>query len=241
MPSQQKRLYLFTVGFIVTAVISATIVFLVQNQRALISAQETTERRGTIRWHAQQARARGQQSVRIPAPRITIVGASDLNDALSRFTVLIATPVESRSYIVAPHRLVTWYRFRVVETLSRRPVPECPTCPQLMSPPDELLPLNEDEVLLPRHSGTVVIDGVRVTTVESGFPPFLPSQRYLLFIDLDASRRVGRLSMGRYGVFTVNADGSIRHINNQDHPFRSEIEMDHGSALERLRMRIGNR
>ena len=241
MPSQQKRLYLFTVGFIVTAVISATIVFLVQNQRALISAQETTERRGTIRWHAQQARARGQQSVRIPAPRIRPVGAADLNHALSRFTVVIATPIESRSYIIDPYMLVTWHKFRVVETLTQRPVPECPSCPQLMTPPDELLPLNENEILLPRPSGTVIIDGVSVTASEGGFPPFLPSQRYLLFIDLDASRRIGRLSMGRYGVFTVSADGSIRHINNQNHPFRNEIETGDGNALEQLRMRVRNR
>lgn len=191
---------------------------------------------------ARQAKSEGKEEVFIPGPRSTPVQISSVEHALSRFTALIAAPVGSKSYIMTPNKIGTWYKFKVVERLSERRLPDCHPCSPPPEPPAEMLPVKEDEILIHRHSGTVVIDGVKVTSREGGFPSFSDSEKYLLFVDLDPTTKIAVLRLGSYGVFNVRPDGAIKHINEKAHPFRHEVEIHGGSvsALDGLRALIRN-
>ena len=196
---------------------------------------------GMLKQAARRAKSEGKQEVFVPGPRALHAHVPSLDDALWRFTAVIATPVESKSYIMAPYLIGTWYKFKVVERLSRRRLPDCHPCSAPPEPPAEWLPVKEDEFLIHRHSGTVVIDGVKVTSREGGFPPFLNSEKYLLFVDLDPATKIAILRMGSNGVFKVGPDGAIKHVNQNPHPFRHVIEVHGGvSALDGLRAMIKN-
>jgi len=53
--------------------------------------QQEESKRGTLKWHAQRAKAKGEQQVVIPAPIERVAHVTNLDEALSRFhlTVLI--------------------------------------------------------------------------------------------------------------------------------------------------------
>ncbi|MCA1603932.1 MAG: hypothetical protein LC775_00250 [Acidobacteria bacterium] len=195
-----------------------------------ISSQETASQRGlgegTIQWHAQRAKQRGQQEIIIPAPRWRPVGVSSLEEALGYFTVVVATPIENKSYIRSSNNIRTWYKFKVHEFLSRKNWAGCPTCPPPPDVPSEMLPLAEDEVLVPRGSGTVIVDGVKITSLETDYPLFSESHQYLLFLKFDASKQVGEITLGHAGVFTVSPSGGIKQINRRNHRFAHEIASD---------------
>jgi hypothetical protein len=198
---------------------------------------------GLLKRSAARAKAEGRSEVIVRAPLYRPAGVTSLDQALSYYTAVIATPVDSKSYMQSPDKIVTWYKFKVIEYLNRKKPRVCSTCPSTPSDiPAEMLPLQEDEVLIPRPSGSVVVDDVKVTSVESGFPPFLQSKNYLLFVQLDSSSRVGVLRIGAYGVFTVDENGDIKHINQKNHPFKHEIENadGNGNAVEQLRAKIRN-
>ncbi len=197
-----------------------------------------TQGQGRLKESASKAKAEGKSEVIIRAPIYRPAGASTLDEALLYNTAVIATPVDKTSYIRSPDDIITWYKFKVIEYLNRKPAIECPTCPAPLTPPEGMSPLQEDEILIPRPSGSVEIDGVRVTSVESGFPPFMRSKKYLLFVRLDSSGRVGMLRMGAYGVFTVEENGDIRFINDKGHPFKHEIENTGSDAVEKLKAKI---
>lgn len=202
-------------------------------------AQREAPAEGKLKMAARKAKAEGKKEIFIPAPIAIPVSVRNLDEALSSSTVITATPIYSKSYVLAPHKLGTWYKFKVSEYLSRRAEQPaaCHTCPSPPAAPAEFYPVNEDELLVLRHSGSVVIDGVKVNSVDGSLPSFSRGTNYLLFLDVDAASKTGRLSLGAYGVFTVGRDGSVRHINNKSHPFKHEIEGD-GPAIEHLRAKI---
>jgi hypothetical protein len=195
---------------------------------------------GLLKDSASKAKAEGKSEVVVRAPIYRPAAPRSLDQAFRYHTAVIATPVDKTSYVQAPDEIVTWYKFKVAEYLNRQPAVECSACPSPPSPPEGMSPLQEDEILIPRPSGSVEIDGVRVISVESGFPPFMRSKKYLLFVQFDSSGRVGMLRMGAYGVFDVDENGAIRHINNTDHPFKREIETPGGvgNDIERLKAKV---
>lgn len=196
---------------------------------------------GTLKWHAQKAKAHGKKYIAVATPIYNYAGVRSLDEALTYFDVVIATPVEKKSYVQSSRNITTWYKFKIIDPLHRSSQPGCPICGSLPSPPDEMLPLKEDEILIPKAGGAVVIDGVEVSKVEDGFPQFSLSEEYLLFVDKDSSRGIGSLSMGPYSVFGVNADKTIKHINKKDSPLKSEIEAIYNNSVEQLKVKIKGR
>lgn len=130
-----------------------------------------------------------------------------LDDALSRYTVVVAEPILSRSYVVDDIGVRTWYKMRVDETLSQRPVFQCTGCdPTFMpDPPADMLPLNAGEILIYRGGGNVVVGNVTVDYEVEQFPAFNISQKYLLFLNYDASRSVASVDLGPVGAFVVTS------------------------------------
>lgn len=221
----------------VLLVLAGVVTGLTQGNRRTPPAQG----QGLLKERAAKAKAEGKSEVIVRAPIYRVAGPRSLDAALTYYTAVIATPIDKTSYARTPDVIYTWYKFKVLEYLNRKPFVECSTCPSPPSPPEGMSPLQEDEILIPRPSGSIEIDGVRVTSVESGFPPFMQSKKYLLFVQLDSSGRVGVLRMGAYGVFNVDENGDIRFINNKSHPFKHEVENTGGDAVEKLKAKISGR
>jgi hypothetical protein len=211
----------------------------IRGQSQKEARQEEVPAEGRLKIAARKAKAEGKKEIFIPAPISIPVSVHSLDEALSNSTVVTATLIGSKSYVLAPHKIGTWYKFKVSEYLSRRAAlpAACRTCPAPPDAPAELYPVGEDEVLVLRHSGSLVIDGVKVNSVDGSLPPFSRGTSYLLFLDMNPAGKTGKLSLGAYGVFTVGRDGSVRHINNKSHPFKHEIEGD-SPAIEHLRAKI---
>ena len=191
-----------------------------------------------LQGHVDKAKAEGKREIIIPGPISIPVTTPSLDESLSRFTAVIATRIQSRSFILVPHKIGTWYKFRIVEH-PRNDKPTCSTCSSPPNAPAELLPLKEGEFLLLRGSGTVEIDGIRVTSVESGYPRFIDGRNYLLLLDLDSSSGVARNILGSNGAFYVLPNGNIKPLNSK-HRFRHEGEAlgSEGNAVERLKEKI---
>jgi hypothetical protein len=130
-----------------------------------------------------------------------------LDDAFARYTVLVAEPVLSRSYVIDDVGVGTWYKMRVSETLSQKPPFQCAECGPvaLPDPPADLLPLNADEILIYRAGGTVEVGGVTFNYEVEQFPAFNVSQKYLFFLTYDSTKRVASAAVGPTGVFAVTS------------------------------------
>ena len=74
---------------------------------------------GTLDCFAKRAKEKGQKEVYVPTPLEAPPAVGGWDDALARFTVVVAELVEKKSYVESPRNLVTWHKFKVVEYLSR--------------------------------------------------------------------------------------------------------------------------
>ena len=96
-----------------------------------------------------------------PVQLADLVGAADL--------VVEAFPVAHRSYLDSGQsHIYTDYAFTLTEIMKNRRRPG-------------LLKAGHS-IVVRRESGTVVVDGLRATTIENGFPSFSQNGRYLLFL-----------------------------------------------------------
>src|ERR1044072_9100864 len=81
--------------------------------------QDQSKDRGKLSWYAAKAKAKGQREVVIRAPLIDYAVPRDLDEALAYYTLVIAEPLEQRSYVEDDERAIrTWYKFRLLEELS---------------------------------------------------------------------------------------------------------------------------
>jgi len=221
-------------AFLAIPVLVILLVIAVYNS---ITRQEWKEK-GTLEWVAKKAKKEGKQKVVIRAPLALYVSVNSLEEALDNFDVIVVEVVGSKSSKSSPHNIQTWYRLRVLETIHSRPVRECPSCPSPGSPPQDMLPVKADEILVPKYGGGLKVDDVDVVSVDPDFPELSPSQKYLLFISLDHSHRVGALTMGPQSVFTVENDGSIKPLDGRHHPLKDNIWQQGGGHVDKLKARI---
>lgn len=199
----------FVVLAIVSTVLAATVAIYVRVARVQSSEIDTSDL--TLSSQAAAANSRGDLLVR------SIVGGdfaavSSLDEAFSRYTVLVAQPVLTRSYVIDDLSVVTWTKMSVSETLSQKPIYQCSNCDPLSlpDPPADLLPLNSNEILVYRAGGTVVVDGVTFTVDVEQFPPFNLGQNYLLFLNEDTSKSVATAEMGPLGTFAFTSSNLFR-------------------------------
>jgi hypothetical protein len=165
------------------------------------------------------------------------------DDAFARYTVLVAEPVLSRSYVIDDVGVVTWYKMRVSETLSQKPLFQCSTCGpvSLPDPPADLLPLNADEILIYRGGGTVEVGTITVHYEVEQFPAFNVAQKYLFFLNYDSSKRVASTVIGPTGVFVVTSpDVLTSYLTDADDIVISNAVTDgmsarFGNSLTQLR------
>ena len=124
----------------------------------------------------QLAKLRGQRQIIVPAVNSlypVFRTEDELDKSLSRYTAVTAQPVKEFSYLDSSGHIKSWYRFKIIDILS-----QSPPLPSFVSRtiPQELLPLNDKEIAIPKEGGTVKIEGVEVIQNEEGIPYFKQSQ-----------------------------------------------------------------
>ena len=195
--------------------------------------------RGTIDWFVRRAIVKGEKHVTIPAPIVDYAGGviKDIDEALQYYDVVIAEPVAFQSS-AEERRIVTWYKFKIIEKLSskKKPVIFAHAVPDNL--PDEISSLTPDEILVEKFGGSVVRNGIQVDMVDSQFPDFRISQTYLLFVAIDWSTKMAGIGGGPGGVFEVNSAGKIHPINNTPHPLKDFMNKLYANDLGKLKASI---
>jgi hypothetical protein len=165
--------------------------------------------RYTIGNQAKRAKSEGKTTITIPGPFIDYPGENiSLDEAIRDYNIVVAEPVAQKSYASNAHSITTWYKFRTLESLSRKDQVFCSTCPPLPDPPAEMAPQSAEEFLVVISGGTVMVEGVEVTMTDSGIPHFQKNQKYVLFLSIDPSG-VARLAGGPAGIYRMEHDGSL--------------------------------
>lgn len=193
---------------------------------------DQAENRGTFRQRLDRAKARGE--TKLNSYSVTPIYAyADLDKALATYDLVIAEPIFRKSFQTDDEGyLVTWYKFKLIETLSKAKNPRVFEAETL---PEELLPLEKDEILVSKLGGVVEFEGLEIEMKEEGFPEFELSRKYLLFLALDPTTRSGYVDVGPSGVLMVNADSTMESINKERRYFQTQIESRFGRSLSRLK------
>jgi hypothetical protein len=226
------------VSLIVFAIGSAKVYLRSQEQTAeQIAELEKAEDRGSVKWYARLAKAKGQNRISKSAPESCYADdVKDLNDALRYSQMILAVPLEKQSLPYGETGVITWYKFKIVEKLSHKLKP-CQCMPEELVAPQEMFPLSANEILVPRTGGSVMVDGVEVTEDDLQFPQFALSTRYLLFLKMDDSGQIGILGMGPTGVFVEEEDDRLEPVSRKSNALSSDITTRFRSSIQLLRDR----
>ncbi|SRR6266404_9506503 len=195
-----------------------------------VSALQNPVEPGSLEEIAQNAKAQGTYEVNQIVTG-TRVGVDGLDDAVSNYSIVLAQPIASSTHITDPFTFMTWYKFRVYETLSSRPY-LCSECSSTQ-PFSDLFPLNADEILVPDAGGTIVVDGVTFNRGESTIPGYDLSTTYVLFIDLNSATKIGTVRVGSVGVFVKSGDTLVPREAGT--AISGELSSRYGNSLNCLR------
>jgi len=157
-----------------------------------------------------------------------------LRQALARDTVMLVEVVGKKTF-AHKYDLTTWYKFRIIETLSEKPMPKYPNYESLPDPPEEMRPLKEDEFVIHEANGQMEIDGVRVIQRSNGVV-YSDGGTYLLFLHIEPRKRVAvRSGTDPLGVFLIAKDGTFKAYIDRPYPLRDQMARRYGNSIEKLR------
>ena len=196
---------------------------------------------GSLHALAQTTLSEGGNSAQVPMMTFEYGPADGIDQALSDYSVVVAHPVSSNSYIWDDENQIigTWYKFVITETLALKPYPTCDTCPPSPTPPAELS-AGVNELLVPKFGGVVSINGVTLSSSDPNFPQYQPAQNYLLFLSIDASKKVGVLSAGPVAAYSVGSTGVLSPVTQMPTVLAQEISQNYGNSLSALRASLAN-
>lgn len=202
-------------------------------------AMQTLDIDGSVAAYAREAKARGLKRIVIPSQRFSYDGEeAGLDEAMSDHSLVVARAIEKRSLLVRPDLITTWYKFKVTDTLSKKKASpsDCTECTP-PAPPEEMLPLKPDEILVPKVGGTVIVDGVEVTMVNSVFPDYKMAQDYLLLLS-EVTREVANVRAGALGAFTISADGTLEPIDKKSNRIEQDLKKRFKGSLHELKKQL---
>ncbi len=204
-----------------------------------VAAQEAEY--GTLMWQVQKAKAEGKTSIEIATIGCGM-GVQRLDFSLAHYSLVVAQPIEKRVY-AETHNVVTWYKFRIIETLSSKAPNKFFGMQMADIPiPADLLPLNSDEIVMAKTGGTLVIDGVTVKSY-SNSPKFNLSENYLLFLELDSDKQMGYVPWpDPIGIFKIQGDDEIAAAyNDGSYDLKDKLAARFNNSLTRLREFLARR
>jgi len=158
-----------------------------------------------------------------------------LDEALKNYSVVIAEPIERKSYITeSSDEISTAYKFRILETLSQRNAVFCNTCAPVIDVSAKLQPALYNEFILDLSGGIVTVDGVEVTMVSDGTLKIEDGQKYLMFISFTPGG-MATLIGGPSGLFRITSDESLEAMGNGKHRLAVEIATRFSKSLSRFK------
>ena len=203
--------------------------------RPLVKSQQDIPQTYTLRWRAQQALANGETEIsQVLNPSRSSV--TDVAEAISLYSLVVAQPVASVA-VENDGTVATWHKFRIIESLTSRPL--CTECGPLPDPPAELGVIASDQLAVPKLSGTMIVDGVTITTEEADFPELLQSQRYLLFVAVDQSKRVATMAIGPAGVYILDENNVLVPVTQNPNHIAAGLVAGYGNSLAQLKSALG--
>lgn len=200
-----------------------------------VHAQQLPIEPGSIDDLVQNATARGEVFVSVPI-EVMHEDVEGFDDARDHYSIVVAQALSKQSFAVSAYDIETWFKFAITETLSTKQPHVCVSgeC----SLPATLPAPGQSELWLSKAGGAIVRNGVTVSQPWNDFPDFTIGQKYLLFIDLNQSTRVGVPAIGPVGVFMVDDSGTIASVFDEETSLKSEIASRFGNSLGQIRNTI---
>ena len=187
----------------------------------------------TMEGMAQRALARGSNTITLETT-VEGIDVASLDDALAKYSVIVATPTYAQSYRVGDS-IETWYKLRTLETISQRSyVPPCDSCGSPSAIPGGVPAPAADEVLSSQIGGTLVVSGVTFTET-AGIPLLISGSSYVLFVNINPANKVATVVGGG---FALSADGNtLAPLDTSDSPSSivTGVSLRFGNSLNQLR------
>lgn len=207
----------------------------------LTRAQQTGAEPGTLDWYAEQAVEQGSGSWELGAGIFDYIEPKDWNDVLAWNSLVVVEPIEVKSYSQDDRGIWSWWRFRVVETLSQKDVASCNSCSIPTVLPSDFSPPQQDQIVVQKYSGWLLHNGVWLTAIEPSFPEYVMGQKYLLILELDPRDRSGEMVMGPLGVYRIDSSGLMTCVceyAGRENPYRDILTSRYGNSLAQLRAEL---
>ncbi len=235
LKAKQMRLKLT----VLVSLACAIAIFAVVRTSSKMQATRVPEK-NRLQWYAKNAKEEGKQRVVLPGPKLDYAGVNmDLDDALRAYSVVVATPIESKSEIQNSDDIWTWYKFRILELITRKNSIYCDTCPPVPNPPAAMSADTPEEFLIVTSGGTVMLDGVAMTIENREIPPFEQGKKYVLLISFEPSG-VASLGTGPSSVFRLTDDGSMASVNNSNWKIQTQISRRFNLKFSALKSHLKN-
>ena len=235
-----SRPSLILAAFLISIVACVVAVSIVLNRRSIppgpvVHAQQPPIEPGSIDDLAQKASANGKFSVTIPL-EIMHEDVDGFDDAKAHYSIVVVDAVSKQSFAISAFSIETWFKFTVTETILSTPPHICVT--GACSLPAGLPAAASNELWLSKSGGSIERNGITVNFEWSEFPDFNIGQRYVLFIDMNQSTRVGANALGPVGVFMLDNNGIMTPVLGEDTNLKSDISSRFGNSLAQLRNAI---
>jgi hypothetical protein len=187
----------------------------------------------TLEGQAQRALATGANTVTLETT-VDGIDVANLDDAMAKYSVIVVRPTYAQSFR-AGDSIESWYKLRVVETVSQRTyLPPCSSCGSASAPPGGVPAPAADELLSSQIGGTLVVSGVTFTET-GGIPLLQPDISYVLFVNINPANKVATVVGGG---FYLAADGnSLTPLDTDDSPSTivTGVASRFGNSLNQLR------
>jgi hypothetical protein len=204
-------------------------------------AKQNNEKRGSIAWFVKRAKEKNKTKVFVPPPEQTYFEVNGVDDASSTYAVLVVQPIEQKVAVLNEADIITWHKLKVLDLISY-PARGCVQCLGELTPPQELLPLKVDEILVPTYGGSLEEDGIQLESRDRDFGEhFIRSKKYLVFLSLDLGQRVGKVALGPHGVFELNSSDQAVPIVESKSPLVREVKSKFDNSLIRFKEHLHTR
>ena len=180
---------------------------------------------GRVALAVEDAKSKGKKHVQLPARIPIYASVSSLDEALANYSTVIVRPFARHSQIgLSSKDVETWYRLEVVDYLSQpNRISACSSCVPPADIPTELRSIGENELIVVRNVGSVISDGISITTTDLMFPDFQIGREYLLFLSIDRNTGVAEIELGPDGVSVIESSGELKPLSEKSHKLNGEL------------------
>lgn len=193
---------------------------------------------GVLYTYVLQAKTEGKKKIHLPPPHVEYAGSAYTNtlDSLTpNYGIVIAEPIDIKVSHYLSDSIVTWYRFRAIETLASQSNPQCVACSSA-SLPEEFQVYKVDEFVIAQYGGFLTIDDIEVT-MGYEYQPFKIGGKYVLALMREASSGKATMIGGPAGVFNLTDSEILTPIVNSIYT-NEAIKNKYNNSLNNLRREL---